>query len=348
MNTGLLRRDLDQIGALEEQLASMRAGYHDSPDLFEIYSQGVQYQLDTLRTRLREHVSLESADADLWIRLKGSAIGAGSGSLEVVTAFLERFRVAAKHAVSVLEGVPYAGGRFAGAVESATNFQLVATAPGSFQIGLASALPTVRGDILTDELFGAEVMRDTVAESHRQQAVGLEGLKVVLETMGAADNADVLGSLRNRLGDHGLLRVLFHARALFPRGIDSVEFHGRAMAEPKAFTSTVRERLRELGEQLVAAERYIAGVGVVQMMDLARNTLRLDYARVADLPAMTSVSGEYEDALKEIVASAGGRPVFFSGSLRFDAKGQPQRVAIDYLEPFETEESEEQVAPAIL
>lgn len=340
MNTTMLVSNVNSIDEIERQLSALREQYATRPQLLEIYAQPFNYRLEQLRKSVRAAVVDESEQADFWIKLRGPSIGAGFGSLEVITAFMERFRIAAKHAVSATLGVDYVGGRFSSEVEAAASFQLSATAPGSFQLGLSRPIPTAANE-LSNDMFGAESVADVVNRTMRSQELGMEGVQILLLALQAATDDDALEELQARLSTHGTLRVLFHARALFPKGIDGVEFRGRSLGSPMAFPVTTRDRLREIGEQLVQAERYIEGVGVLAMLDLANRSVRLDHASVFEIPTFNRVSAEFSAELEDKVLDYAGRLVSFTGTLRFDEKGVPQVVRLDYLDPLEGDSADE-------
>lgn len=338
MNTTALREDLEQIEAVEARLSALTEEFAHAPQLLAIYSQPLSYRLNLLRNRLKEHATLADEDTDVWIRLTGPAIGAGSAPMELLTAFMDRFRIATKHAVSALQGVAHTSGRFLGEVEAATNFQLVATAPGSFRLGLQGApLARVRHPPGVD-LFQIDVVADAIRAAQASRALGLQGIGLLIQALEAADDPLALQQLRATVEDHGTLRILYHARSLFPRGVDGVEFSGGPVGAPRRFGAAVKDRLREIGEGLVQTERYIGGVGVVQALDVSRRTLRIDYAKLPDLPEISSVSADYPEGLERVVDRVVRQHVAFAGTLVFDQKGVPQRLSLDSLEVIEPDD----------
>lgn len=325
-----------RIAALQDQLAALRIQFADEPVLFEVYSQSVSYELQLLRDQVRSALSDIEDTADLWVGLKGEGFGTGSGPMQVVANFLTNLRVATKHAASAIKGVAHTGGRFLGEIEAAAAFDIVATAPGSLRIGLSRSVGKANPGPLDGELFPSNLIADSVEAAEQESRLGTDALQVLVLALDAAEDEAALTELRDRLDDHGALRVLYHARSLFPHGVESVEFRGSAVRGSRSFDSATKEKLKGISERLVQAERYVSGIGVLRMLDLDRRTLRLDFARVDSMSGFDAVSGEFDEQLSGFVSDMMNEPVEFSGFLTFDAKGTPQRVKIDSLEPFES------------
>lgn len=324
-------RVFGRISEVSGKLQDLEREFEDQPLLYEVYSQPLQYEIALLSEQVREALAEADSRVDLWIGLNGAGFAACSGPVEVVANFLTGFRVAVKHSASALLHLAYTGGRFSREVESAAAFDLVALAPGSLRLGFASPAQ----DLPDDGLFEFEQLPEALASAESNRQLGIRALDTLLLALQAAESEDALARLRSELDDHGALRVLYHAGSLFPRGVTSIEFLGRALGEPHEFTTATRDRLRAIGETLVRTERYVAGVGVVRMLDLDRRSLRLEFARIESLPEVESIGGEYEPQVGPVSAVM-GQAIAFSGWITFDTKGDPQRIKIDAIDLIES------------
>jgi hypothetical protein len=209
----------------------------------------------------------------------------------------------------------------------------VGTAPGSLKIGLA--FPSGRGvGMLPEDLFTADAFMAHARSAVSQHKLAAETVNTLLLALHAAEDDAARDEIIERLGPHGTLRVFYHARALFPRGVERVTFGGAAVQNVRTFTAEVRDRLKGLGEQLVQAERYVSGTGVVRMLDLDKRALRLEFVHLTDGPTGGSLSAEYDPDLQ--LDDTLNRPAAFSGWLSYDTRGVPQRVRIDWMQSIET------------
>ncbi len=326
----------ERIAELGRLLDEMRRQYAEEPGLFEIYSQPLVYELDLLRTEAYTLLTQIEDTADIWIGLKGEAFGSGSGPMEVVAKFLTSFRVAAGHAASAVRGHAYTGGRFLREVESAVAFDIVAMAPGSLGIGLVrSASGNMRG-AYDEGLSVEEDMASSIEHAIERSTLGSDALQVLMLALDAAGNEESLAELRRKLDNHGALRVLYHARSLFPVGISSVEFSGRAVGGSRRFEHGTRAALQRISEELVESERYVSGIGVIRMLDLDRRTLRFEFVRVELFSGLDQLMGEFDESLAGTVGSLMNKPVEFSGFISFDGKGVIQGIRIDAIDPIDT------------
>ncbi|MEJ7811069.1 MAG: hypothetical protein WKG32_11720 [Gemmatimonadaceae bacterium] len=332
----LTRQDaLARLLAVESELGELQSQFATEPALYEIYRQPLSYERGLLREQLRADLAADDTRAELWISLRGSAFGSGSGSTEVLAHFLTNFRIAAKHTVSALRGITHTGGRFLREVEAATDFQFVAVAPGSLRIGLARPKVDQLASVPDADLFADDLVAQAISDAVERSTLGLRAVKTLLRALEAPDDPQALEELRSELSDHGTLRVLHHAQSLFPRGVEGVEFSGRVLDQPRQFRSDVKERLRSLGEKLVQAERYVSGIGIIRMLDLDRGNLRIEFARIESLPELDTVSAEYDPNALGSIAELMDQPVSFAGWLRFDTRGNPQKVQVDSVDPLE-------------
>lgn len=330
-----VQRDvLERIAALQAQLSDLKEQFASEPILYEVYSQSASYELQLLREKVRSALAEVDDTADMWVGLRGEGFGFGTGPMEVVANFLTNLRIATKHAASALRGVSHTGGRFLREIESAAAFDVVATAPGSLRIGLAHSVGEIPVASESD-LFGDDLIAESITQAEEQSRLGMDALQVLVLALDAANDDGALFALREKLADHGTLRVLYHARSLFPFGVSAVEFRGRAVRGTRTYPSDTKEALKRLSERLVQAERYVSGIGVLRMLDLDRQTLRLDFARIDSLAGVDTVNCDFDDSFVSRLSELMNEPVGFSGFLAFDAKGTPQRVRIDSLESVE-------------
>lgn len=334
--TGPDRTVFDRISQLTAELEQLREEFADEPQLYDVYSQSLTYELQLLRERALAILMESDARADLWIRLQGEEIGAGAGPVDVVAGFLTNLKIAAKHAAAALLGVSHSGGRFLKEIEASVAFDFVATAPGSLKIGLAR--PSAhRGDMPREDLFGPDAVVDAIVRADDERgALGIRAVQTLMQALDAADDPESLAALRNEVGDHGALRVMYHARTLFTRGVDALEVYGRVLPRGGSYQARVKDRLRAIGEELVLTERYITGVGVVRMLDLDRGTVRLEHVKGDSIADASTVNAEYDEAVTGPVAPHMGSLVRFSGLLTFDVKGSPQRIQLDSVQPIES------------
>lgn len=325
---------LERVAVLNTRLEELKQEFEGEPMLYKIYSQSISYELGLLADKVREAFAAVDTRTDIWISLKGEAFGAGSGPVDIVVNFLNNFRIAAKHTASALMGVAHTGGRFLREIEAATTFDIVATAPGSLQIGLARPQLNIETPPSL-ELFELTYMSETILKAQEQSELGIKAIQSLLLALEASESENALNTLRHELGDHGTLRVIYHARSLFARGIDQIEFSGNVLGRSSSYSSQTRDKLKALGESLVEAERYVSGVGIVRMLDLDRKSLRLEFTRIESLPGLDTMNAEYDVEL-EPIAPVMGQAVTFSGSLAFDQRGIPQRLKLDSLDLLDT------------
>jgi hypothetical protein len=325
-----------RISQLTVELEQLREEFAAEPQLYDVYSQSLTHELQLLRERALSILMEADARADLWIRLQGEDFGAGAGPVDIVAGFLTNLKVAAKHAAAALLGVSHSGGRFLKEIEAAVAFDFVATAPGSLKIGLARA-SAHRSDVPHEDLLGPGAVVDAIIQADDERgALGIRAVKTLMQALDSADDPEALAALRKEVGDHGALRVMYHARTLFTRGVDVLEVHGRVLPRGGSYQARVKERLRAIGEELVLTERYITGVGVVRMLDLDRRTVRLEHVKGDSIADASTVNAEFDDAITGPIAPFMGSLVTFSGLLTFDVMGSPQRIQLDSIQPIES------------
>lgn len=323
---GSLHRISEHIEDLQSRLDEMRTEYADEPDLYAMYSQSLLHNLRILRQKARQELSAPD-DADVWISLNGPQFGNGSGPMSVVSTFFSKFRVASKHCASALQGETQQPGRFTNEVESAVSFNMTQFAPGSLRIGLSkNTRSSVRSSLLT--VYDLEQVSD---EAITEQNLGMRAIRTLVLSLRAAQDDGALARLRDELSDHGTLRVLYHARFLFPAGVQEVEFSGRWIEEQQSFPASITDELRRIADDLVQEERTVSGVGVLRMIDAKSESLRFDRVRVEGFPGIETIKGDYAGVTAENIAYYLNKMVSFSGLLHFSDRGVPQKVFVDTL-----------------
>ncbi len=320
---------LDKLGMLRNTLAALRDQFAGQPDLYRIYSQPTLFELKSLQEEIRSIMAESDPAVDLWVGLRGDAFGEGTGPADVVAPFLRTLRVGVRHAASAISGLPYTGGRFGKQVETATAFKLVATAPGSLQLGLAAPDLGFSAQLEPDVL-DIGFITTAISAYADGRSLCIKATRTLIDALGAPTSDAILAKLRHDLGDDGTLRVLYYARSLFPNGVKSLEFHGSSLERSFEYDSSVRYGLRRIGDELVQTARYVSGSGILHMLDLDRNTLRLEFTRMDSFPGVENLNGEYDPRTGH-VASLMGQPVEFSGWLTFDLAGEPGKIRVDSL-----------------
>jgi len=140
-----------QVRALEDAITRLRERHaRADPRALAAYLNSLVQELWKLRDQIDTTLGLDSVVSDyaaLWIRLKGGAVGEGRAPATAIGKVLESIQTGVKQAAAYVEtnraflrGVPKE-------IAEEATLDMVAFAPGSARIALATASPQLRVDL---------------------------------------------------------------------------------------------------------------------------------------------------------------------------------------------------------
>lgn len=330
------------LSARQDYLASMKKMEDTGSISLESVASFHQEQFNDLRYRLMELLmEMHLSKGELWTRLSGSDIHFGTATLDIVANYLKNFKVIAGHAVGALKEVPHKGGRFSGAIESATNYRFLGTGPGSLRIGLGMPLPEpidVQPNPKTT--WGSSTLDEAIRIAMNAPLYGKEAVELIELSLRSADDDDAFEELKERVDTHGALRILHHAPRLFPSGVDYVELEGDMVSGGGVrFDVGVKPKIKKRTELLMKDEKYIRGVGHVAKNHWDNNSFELQRVMSVSASGLKKIAFDYDPDVFDILPFADS-DIYFEGFLSFDAQGKPKRVKLDSIEPWDEKDSE--------
>jgi len=290
---------VEQLGRLYEALAALRQQVEPmNPRNFAILAEGHLEEIRSLRDDLDAYAGVVTADqqaAALWLRVTGREIHWQSAPASVLTSILDVLR---KGVVTVAEFVLTGGltARPTAALKDASDFRILALAPGSLRIGVC--LP--EGD--TD-----------VAQATR---IAVEEYLAVAAWAGS----DVTDDSINALVPDGRRRtvILTELGRLVPRErglVDEIELSGRLLpSAPRTVTLSrhTRERINRAIDR-ASAEVVETHIGDLREIDLDELSFVLRNTEPNGPPLRCYFPEEMveaaKDALDKRVRVTGSRPV---------------------------------------
>jgi len=316
------------LGSLYRAMVSLRSETESAaPHAFAVLAEGPLHEIRRIQTEIDEYTGVarvQVEEAPLWLRLDGPRARWGETPASVLTAFVDAFR----KGVQAVAGYN-ATGRIAGRppldLQRACDPEVVAFAPGSFQIGLRLPEPEQLA------LF--------------TQGVWLHARAGLIEFIAAADwaaaSTSSLDELAARFTDMRKRRVVLRALKPFvPRpngGVDFIELSGSAVPDHRTIrlSQDAAERISHAFESAVSEqeERY---EGEIREMDLDRQTFRL-----RNVPKVEEVACRFGDDLAPIADGLLGKRVRVIGTRTFSTDA-----AIGPLEVVDLERIEDSTPPS--
>lgn len=357
---------LEHIAELEQRLDALREKYSDEPFLYEMNSQGILHHIDILKAQARQRIADPVSDSEVCIELNGPHFGQEGGLIRTVAAALEGFRIAIQYAASTLTDSPSPSGRFTRRVSEAANFFLKDATPGSLRLGFEHG--PVRGtlgvkdrdigDVLNEvddrRELGLNAVRrlvqtlhattDDAAFSKLQEDIGSERTFLILSQVHRLLPTGVdeirFGGTEVQMEEAEAERPLLFERESVLHGQKRrlSESPGLSVGEPRAqMQPSVMERAvadrpasaeAPLPEQ-VASEEYAEGKGVLSMLDLDNELVRIRTVQFGTRDErLAMLLGRPTGGLSGL-AELLNRPVRFEGMLGLDKAGVPREIKLD-------------------
>lgn len=325
---------LRELAEVAEEIEDLRGRFQNDL-LFEVYVQSARARYRAIESALDAVVTTQTPD--LWVCLDGARFTEGAGPVGPVASFLQTFRTAVRHAASTVLGLVDTGGRFHTDVERAIEFDISQLASGSLRIGL------VRSHFVDEEASGELFPGDMwTSRWNRVAADGRlfsQATAALYRAFAVVDAEDEVDKLLQDFGNHGALRLMYHARQMLVTGVEELRISERG-GESVAVTAETVTRLRELATRLVEREIYVSGFGEMRELDLTHRNGRLERVRIFDYGSMERLALKIElEANDKQISPLLNSWVRFTGVLKLDEKGRPSRLHVDSLVPAISEEA---------
>jgi hypothetical protein len=311
----------EALGNLYRALAALRAEYsHANPKAFGILAEGPLEEIRRIRLEIDEYTGFalaEKREAGLWLRLTGGRAKWRETPSSVLTAFLDSFRKGVQ-TVANYNAHGRVVGRLSASLQEACNFELVAFAPGSFQVGMRLPPPEQL------ELY--------------ESTETIQAREALLDFLRAADWAETMRSIEELniiFPDAPKQRTVLRALKPFvPRpkgGIDAIELYGPAVPDERTIRLS-REALQPIRKAFESAiseeeEQYI---GDLREMDLDRRSFKL-----RNVPDAKEVACKYGDDFAAIAETMLGKKVRVIGTRRRTAQARKMPLEIVDIEKHE-------------
>ena len=353
------------IAELEQRLDALRETYRDQPVLYEMNSQGILHHLDILRDETRERIHDPVSASDIWIELNGSHFGRAGGLIRTVAATLEGFRITTQYAASTFTDAPSTTGRFTKRVSEAANFFLTAATPGSLRLGLDHQ--PLRDSLQVEERDIEDVLNEV--DDRRELGLNavrrlVRALQATTDDATFSQLQDDIGSERtflimsqiDRLLPSGVDQIRFGGAEVRDEGEEErpllfereavlrgqkrrlSESSGPSVGEPRVQLQA--PVLRRLGRgapasaeaplpEEVASEEYAEGQGVLSMLDLDNELVRIRTVQFGTRDErLAMLLGRPTGGLSGL-AELLNRSVRFEGMLGLDQAGVPRQIKLD-------------------
>lgn len=314
------------VAALERTIASLRretAGM--KPHAFSLLADGPLHEIEKIRAEIDEYTGATAAVAGgvaVWLRLSGSQARWREASASVVAGFIDALRKGVQ-AIAVFDSTGRTSGRPSAPLLRACDPELVAFAPGSFQVGMN--LP---------EPIQASLEPDVAWQFARK---GLKDLMIGADWAASPsapeDLADKFTDLRRR-------RLILRAvKSLVPKsggGIDLVEFKGRALPNRNKI-QLVHASGRKISDalRLAVAVNEESYEGNVREIDLDRKTLHL-----RGVPGAGAVVCRFDERLRQTAAASLDKRVRVIGTRATSPDTPRGFLSLSEIEPIDADADE--------
>lgn len=288
------------LGDLYRALASLRSETQSAaPHAFAVLAEGPVYEIRRLQAEIDAYTGaalVHVEAAPIWLRLEGPRARWGETPTSVLTAFIDSFRKGVQ-AIAGFNATGRTAGRPPLDLQRACDPEVVAFAPGSFQVGMRLPEPEQLA------LF--------------TQGVWLYAKSGLDEFIAAADwaaSASSLDELAARFTDMRKRRVVLRAlKPLVPRahgGVDFLEFSGAAVPERRTIRLS-QEAARKISDAFESAvsEREERYEGEIREMDLDRQSFRL-----RNVPVVNEVTCRFGEDLAPVADGLLGKRVRVIGT----------------------------------
>lgn len=333
-------------------LSSLRATFSNSPRLLKVYEPSALELVSIYKRNLRE-ILLEiddsiwemEKDADIWVSMEGNEFDEGKGPINIIGLYLQKLNSANRYVCQTIER------KIKSDIKSDINptvnwptatFDLVATQPGSFKLGLK--WPDYIKSSLIQEELGKEPW-DIVKEAALIRNIVFTSINLLLKTIASVDNPSLLQELRNEYDDKEVIKIIHYAKDLTPSNrmpIDRIKFKVDSLYQYGTICSDkeTRKLLTQRARTLKKDAIYVEGNGTIRALDLDFRTLvarpfvtgnesfgELQCNFRQDFPA--NDIPEYIDKVVQLI-----------GLLFYDKNNVPIRLEIDNISIIEEDESE--------
>lgn len=279
----LLKRHND----IEQSYQKLLVESSSDIDVVEFYKPTYVLLLENLRAEIAEKMRQESftaPSAEYWIRLKGEAFSGGRAPISTLAAFLQKFVTAIRQAVSLLDDVQYTGKRIGKQIREMAEFDVVATAPGSLQIGIAT--PRLRRLSTPQDQYEQLAFLEMAEQTAQAKCKAHEGLALIKRALLSAENDEEYRSLVAEIKNpEKIIRLLYYACAVTPTRnsvFDEVEILEAPSfsnnTESVVITGNTRKALKRRASGIDPSKEYYEEIGIIRMMDLDNYKLKFSTA----------------------------------------------------------------------
>jgi len=295
-----------------------------NPQKYYILSKPYLEYINRLRVEKDEYIGLSSAEEQsfpLWIRLKGPQIQAGDVPIDILSKFLNIFKLGVQRVAEYVDkDIIRDSGRPHEDIRRSSNFK-IRILPGSIKIGFSFPLTekqtTISGEIIENPVN-----------------IAVEKLLLGASWSSGIDTRDIEEIFPNEQERYLILTQINNFTPGKGSNISSVEFNGSCLkGKSVILESGVTGKIKEALEKSIPPERVIE-IGIIREIDLDKQRF---YLR-----ERSGVEGEilcnYPEPLKEDAMKGLDNNVKIIGELVRDRLGKPLNIMVERIDILGLEE----------
>lgn len=277
-----LSQRINALNIARNEVRRIRETYKEQPNLLSFYEPSALYMVDTIVSDIQSvlyNIMHEcSISIDVWVKLVGRGFTPGRAPIGVVGQYLQRLSVVNQHAVGLLENITHVTGRIHKKVHDLAEFDLVAMAPGSFQLGLQRPAHYINE-------FSQQALLNREGEAKALQVLNeskrsLEGLQLIVSAIKGLTDDTALDEVEAQVhGRNNTLKLLHYVKELTPSAksiVDTISFFGRDLFldHPIEADKNSRKLLQDKIKALRQNQEFVEGKALIRAVDLDKRNIR--------------------------------------------------------------------------